>query len=189
MVRLCGKHSKAGRRGRRPRSRGIALLPVTGNVPWLTPGVITPSVQGRGFRVPGPRAHFSRNSRRISFCVLNSPKSTRRTGLRLPYIPENSENAFKRVLGAKKRKSPKKARRPTPGAMTRCEPHGWRMGRQPAFCRRWLAYPEAAWRGRLPPVLAAPQYLNWSQPIYCSDRKCNVTRIAAETVRRDGKRL
>src|SRR5580692_5096606 len=56
---------------------------------------------GRNFR------KFFSKSHRISFCVLHSPKSTRRTTLRLPDIPETSENAFKRVPGAKKRKSRK----------------------------------------------------------------------------------
>ncbi len=50
---------------------------------------------------------FFGNSHRISFCVLNSPKSARRRGLCRPPTAEISEIAFKRVLGAKKRKSRK----------------------------------------------------------------------------------
>jgi hypothetical protein len=58
----------------------------------------------------GPRGHFSGNSHRISFCVLNSPKSARRMTLRRPSTAEISEIAFKRVPGARKRKSRKDTR-------------------------------------------------------------------------------
>ena len=49
---------------------------------------------------------FFDKSRRISFCVLQPPKTARRKGLRLPYMAEFSENAAKRVPGAKNGKSP-----------------------------------------------------------------------------------
>ena len=57
--------------------------------------------------LPGNARKFSDNSRRISFYVFNSPKSTSRRGLRLPKVAEIADNAFKRALGAKKRKSRK----------------------------------------------------------------------------------
>ena len=72
--------------------------------------VIVSVAPGQHFSLPNLRGYFSDNSPRISFYVFNSPKSTGRRSLRLPYIPETSENAFKRLLGAKKRKSRKSTR-------------------------------------------------------------------------------
>jgi hypothetical protein len=62
---------------------------------------------GQHSSLPGLRANFSDNSHRISSYVLHSPKSTSRTSLPLPPMAEIKGNAFKRLPGAKKRKSRK----------------------------------------------------------------------------------
>ena len=87
---------------------GVSSIPskVLVMIPWpVAEKTLTPYEARSNFCAPFARKFFA-NLRRISSCVLRSPKSARRKRLPLPGLPENAENAFKRAPEPKKRKSP-----------------------------------------------------------------------------------